>query len=229
VNFRAVVTAAQVLTMVREAVEANATHGRFYSVWSDAKDRPSELVYPCVLWDSWTGRLVEDPDTGLLHRSQLVRLLVITSVETDRTPEERDQAVNAADQAAAEIVGVMRTTWRNVVEVSNVLITTQHDEGTTLDTGVWLSFTVRSVVGMCEDGTPGVLPATNPARINLDDLADVDATTPTDGAVLKYSAALERWVLATDETGGGGWTPDTTTNPGFLTLPDGGLIPITYA
>lgn len=216
--------------MVQAAAEANATHGTFYSVWSKAKDLPSELDYPCVLWDSWTSRLVEHPDTGLLHRLQLVRLLVVTCLATDRTSAQRDAAVNAADQAATEIVGVLRTTYQDHVEVSNVLITTQHDEGTTLETGVWLSFTLRSVAGMCEDGTPGELPATNPARIALDDLADVNATDPDDGAVLKWSAALSRWVLGTDENdgGGGGWTPDTTTNPGFLTLPDGGTIPILY-
>lgn len=139
------------LQMVRACVEASSTHNTFYSIWSEAKDRLSELTYPCAIWDQWpSSRLVEDRDTGLLHRVQLVRLLLVTDVSTERTAAQRDDAVNAADAAAVEIVGLLRGTYGNEVEVSNVLITTQYDEGTVLETGVLLQFQLKSVQGICD-------------------------------------------------------------------------------
>ncbi len=88
--------------MVQAVVEAHATHNTFYSVWNEAKDRQSELTYPCVMWEGWTSRLIEDVD-GFMHRTQLVRVLIITSVATDRTPEQRDAAVEAATLHASVV------------------------------------------------------------------------------------------------------------------------------
>lgn len=183
---RTVATASQVLGAVQAVVEANATHNTFYSVWAPSKEKPSEPAYPCVFWRDWNAQMPEDGE-GMLHRVQLVRLLIVTSTETDRTAAEREAAVNAADQAAVEIVTALRATYRDSLEIGNVLITTRWDEGPALETGVFLTFTVRSIAGECEDGTPGELPAP-----------------------ISTSAF------------------DTTTNPGYLTLPDGGLIPILY-
>lgn len=129
--------------MVQAVVEAHATHNNFYSVWSNAKDRPTEPTYPAVFWDQWNARGV---DEGLgLVRIQFVRLLIITSVATDRTPTQRDEAVEAADAAAFDIA--LKLIADNGTDmIGNVQITTQFDEYTALETGVLLSFTVKGGV-----------------------------------------------------------------------------------
>lgn len=134
-------TAAEVRSMVQTVVEAHATHNTFYSIWSDVKDRPTELTYPCAIWDQWNGRMVEDSN-GFMHRVQLVRLLVITSLGTDRSPAQRDTAVEEADNAAGEFILKIKQDYP-LAEVDNVQITTQFDEYTALETGVLLSFTVK--------------------------------------------------------------------------------------
>lgn len=141
-------TVTDVRTLLKNVVEAHATHNTFYSIWSVAKDRASELEYPCVIWDQWRSRLVDDPQ-GYLHRSVLVRLLIITSVPTDRTPLERDQAVEAADNAASDIVLKIRKEYRDL-ELSNISTTTMFDEYTQLETGVLLTFTLMGD-GLCLD------------------------------------------------------------------------------
>ena len=141
-------TVTDVRTLLKNVVEAHATHNTFYSIWSVAKDRASELEYPCVIWDQWRSRLVDDPQ-GYLHRSVLIRLLIITSVPTDRTPLERDQAVEAADNAASDIVLKIREDYRDL-ELSNISTTTMFDEYTQLETGVLLTFTLMGD-GLCLD------------------------------------------------------------------------------
>ena len=122
-------------------MEAHATHNNWYSSWNKAKDLNSELNYPCVLWDQWNGRLQYD-EMEFLHRVQLVRLLIATTVATDRTPEQRDVAVEAADKAATDIV-LKLIDLLEPDQIGNVQITTQFDEYTQLLTGVLLSFTIK--------------------------------------------------------------------------------------
>jgi hypothetical protein len=225
-----VVTAAQVFEMIKAVVEAHPTFNTFYDVWAPAKERPSEMTYPCVVEEGYGARGTEDTN-GLVYRSQLVRLLVITTVATDRTAQERRQAIHAADNAAFELVASLRSAYANFIEVSNVIITTQWDENTTLETGVLLQFTVTSLGAMCEDAAPGQLPTFPSARLALDDLIDVDATNPDDGAIILFDADSSRWILGTI-SGGGGASLDTTTTPGYITIPNAlgagvtGYVPI---
>ncbi len=135
--------------MVQTVVEAHVTHNNFYSVWSNEKDRPTEPTYPAVFWDQWNARGI-DEGYGLL-RVQFVRLVIITSVATDRTPTQRDAAVEAADAAAFDIVAKLIAD-NGADAIGNVQVTTQFDEYTALETGVLLSFTVKSA-GPCLDGT----------------------------------------------------------------------------
>ena len=141
-------TATQLRELVKGVVEAHDTHNTFYSIWSDVKDRETELTYPCAIWDQWRARLTED-EFGQLHRAVLVRLLVITAVATDRTPAQRDAAVEAADIAAADFILKIRQDYPDLT-VTNVSTTTQFDEYTQLETGVLLTFTVEGE-GLCLD------------------------------------------------------------------------------
>lgn len=141
-------TATQLRELVKGVVESHATHNTFYSIWSDVKDRETELTYPCAIWDQWRSRL-EDDEFGHLRRAVLVRLLIITAVATDRTPEDRDAAVEAADNAASDYVLKLRKEYPDLL-VGNVGCTTQFDEYTQLETGVLLTFTVTGE-GMCLD------------------------------------------------------------------------------
>ena len=120
-------------------VQAHHTHKTFYSIWSDAKDRGTELTYPCAVWDSWRTWIEEDA-AGALNRSVAVRLLIVTAVATDRTPGDRDAAVEAADQAAEDYILKLRELYPDMA-ITNVATTTQFDEYTQLETGVILSFT----------------------------------------------------------------------------------------
>lgn len=120
-------------------VQAHHTHNTFYSIWSDAKDRETELTYPCAVWDSWRTWIEEDA-AGALNRSVAVRLLIVTAVATDRTPGDRDAAVEAADQAAEDYILKLRELYPDMA-ITNVATTTQFDEYTQLETGVILSFT----------------------------------------------------------------------------------------
>jgi hypothetical protein len=40
---------ADIRDAVKAVVEAHTTWSNFYSIWSPAKDRPSELTYPCAV------------------------------------------------------------------------------------------------------------------------------------------------------------------------------------
>jgi len=152
------VTATQLRELVKGVVESHATHNTFYSIWSDVKDRETELTYPCAIWDQWRARLTED-EFGQLHRAILVRLLIVTAVATDRQPIARDTAVEAADNAAADYVLKIRQDYPDLV-ITNVSTTTQFDEYTQLETGVLLTMTVEGE-GLCldsdhfEPGIPG--------------------------------------------------------------------------
>lgn len=141
-------TASQLREIIKGVVESHATHNTFYSIWSDVKDRETELTYPCAIWDQWRSRL-EDDEFGHLRRAVLVRLLIITAVATDRTPADRDAAVEAADNAASDIVLKIREEYRDL-ELSNISTTTMFDEYTQLETGVLLTFTVTTD-GLCLD------------------------------------------------------------------------------
>lgn len=151
-------TATQLRELVKGVVESHATHNTFYSIWSDVKDRETELTYPCAIWDQWRARLTED-EFGQLHRAILVRLLIVTAVATDRQPIARDTAVEAADNAAADYVLKIRQDYPDLV-ITNVSTTTQFDEYTQLETGVLLTMTVEGE-GLCldsdhfEPGIPG--------------------------------------------------------------------------
>lgn len=133
----ATVTAATVRAAVKAASDALGTH-TWYSVWSPAKDRDTNLVYPCVMWKDWTSRHPEDA-LGLLQHVQLVQLLVCATVDSDRSAAERDAAVEASHAAAIQIVQGLRAAGE--LAIGNVSITTQWDEFTTLETGVILTFT----------------------------------------------------------------------------------------
>lgn len=136
------VTATEARTIIQAVVEGHATHNTFYSIWNEVKDRDSEPVFPFVAWDQWRSNLVEDVN-GFIVRVLTVRLAIITSVNTDRTPAQRDAAVEAADNAAADYILALRASpyeW----ELSNISTSTFYDEKTQLDTGVVLTFTVTT-------------------------------------------------------------------------------------
>lgn len=134
-------TVADVRTLLKTVVEAHATHNTFYSIWSVAKDRESELTYPCVIYDRFRTRLVDD-ENEFTHRVALVRLLIVTSVETERTPEERDEAAEAADNAAADIILKIKEDYRDL-KVKDVATVAVFDDGSQLETGVLLTFTLE--------------------------------------------------------------------------------------
>jgi len=130
-------------------VASHATHNTFYSIWSDAKERPTVPTYPFVAWEHWRSRLDEDPNGYLMRRVQ-VRLLIVTSVGTGRTSQDRDDAVEAADNAAADIILALKAAPYEF-DIDNVSTTTVIDEKTQLDTGVILTFTVNTDA-ICLDG-----------------------------------------------------------------------------
>lgn len=135
----ATITAASVRTAVQTAVEAHGTHNNWYSIWSAAKDRDSVLAYPAVCWDQWTSKHPEDV-SGFLQHQQLVTLVICQSVDSDRTPAERDSAVEACHAAAMDIIQELRTNAD--FTVGNIACTSQFDEFGALETGVVLLFTV---------------------------------------------------------------------------------------
>lgn len=198
------VTAAQILVMIQTVVEAHPTHNNFYSIWSPAKDANSEPVYPCVIEHRYIGRVIEDPNLGTMHRSQLVQLLVVTSVATDRTVAQRAAAVHAADSAAIDIVMGLKQGYRDFIEVTNVTMTPEWDERTTMETGVLLTFTVKSIEGACVDPSSETLPTIVPASFTLGDLTDVDTTGVATGNALLFDGT--NWGPGTVSGGGGGVT-----------------------
>jgi len=136
-------------TALATVVASHATHNTFYSIWSDAKERPTVPTYPFVAWEHWRSRLDEDPNGYLMRRVQ-VRLLIVTSVGTGRTSQDRDDAVEAADNAAADIILALKAAPYEF-DIDNVSTTTVIDEKTQLDTGVILTFTVNTDA-ICLDG-----------------------------------------------------------------------------
>lgn len=137
-------------TAIAAVVASHATHNTFYSIWSDPKERPSEPVFPFVAWEQWRARLDEDPN-GYLIRLVQVRLLIVTDVATDRLASDRDDAVEAADNAAADIILALKADpykWT----IDNISTSTLWDEKTQLDTGVVLTFTVTTDA-LCYDDT----------------------------------------------------------------------------
>lgn len=201
-------SAAQIYTMIQTVVEGHATHNTFYSIWNPAKDDPSQVQYPCVIEHRYIGKVVENTDLGIRYRSQLVQLLVITTVSTERTVAQRAAAVHAADTAALEIALALEATYKDFVKVSGLSITPEWDEGRHLQTGVMLTFTVTDLDGICVDAEPGELPTIAPASFILDDLTDVDAPSPTDGQLLAWSDAEQQWVPVDPSSGGGGGVTD---------------------
>ncbi len=190
-------TASQLREIIKGVVESHATHNTFYSIWSDVKDRETELNYPCAIWDQWRSRL-EDDEFGHLRRAVLVRLLIITAVATDRTPADRDAAVEAADNAASDYVLKLRKEYPDLL-VGNVGCTTQFDEYTQLETGVLLTFTVTGE-GMCLDEDTFNPPADCPTLCEL--LASAEWAT--------VKACLTPEALEDAETDLGGECPDAT-------------------
>ena len=166
----------------------------FYSVWNEVKDKPSELDYPCAVWDQWTSRLSKDP-SGFLHRVQLVRLLVLASAPTQRTPLVRDQLVEAADKSAGNIVALINE--QDIEMVDNVVITTMFDDGSQLETGVLLQFTIKDPNAVCPntDGADIVIPTEGCAAVRTCD-------PPQDGDVLTHVGGVTVW--APPSGGGGG-------------------------
>lgn len=136
-------------TALATVVASHATHNTFYSIWSDVKERPTKPTYPFVAWEQWRSRLDEDPNGYLMRRVQ-VRLLIVTSVGTGRTSQDRDDAVEAADNAAADIILALKAAPYEF-DIDNVSTTTVIDEKTQLDTGVILTFTVNTDA-ICLDG-----------------------------------------------------------------------------
>lgn len=133
----ATITAADVLSTVQAAVEAHVTHNTFYSIWNVAKDRPSELDYPCAIWLQWPAQHPKDARGVRMHH-QVCGLLVVTSVDSDRTAAERDAAVNESHRSALDIVQKIEET----MEVDNVSGSTVFDEFTAFETGFLIRFTV---------------------------------------------------------------------------------------
>ena len=196
------VTSTQVREMVKAMVEAHATHNTFYSIRNAAKDRPSEMAYPCAVFEDLGCSIAEDT-SGLRYRVQRVQLLVITCLPTDRNTDTRDAAIDAAERAALDIVLGLESTYREFVLVQDIRITNQADQYTTLETGVLLAFTVRDLAAACITAlSGGVLPTPTPMGLSLDDLLDVDATDPEDGDVVAFDLASGRWKLTA--MGGGG-------------------------
>lgn len=132
-------TATEIRTAVQTAVEAHVSYNNFYPDWLVVKDRPTEPDYPAVFWKQTTGRVIND-NNGI-RRTQFVQLMLLTSVATDRTPEELQLAVEAAYEAAIDIIMRLVTVLGHEV-ISDVLITTMHDEYTQLLSGVVLGFKV---------------------------------------------------------------------------------------
>jgi hypothetical protein len=143
------VKASEVRALIKSVVQAHATYNNWYSIWSVAKDQPSECDYPAVFWGQWTARLNLEAELGA-ESTQLVRLVFVDSVATDRTPEERDAASEAAHEAATQ---VMLKLWQDNAglreSIADISMTTPFDEGSALETGVLLQFTVRT--GICYD------------------------------------------------------------------------------
>ncbi len=205
-------------------MEAHATHNNWYSSWNKAKDLDSELNYPCVLWDQWNGRLQYD-EMEFLHRVQLVRLLIATTVATDRTPEQRDVAVEAADKAATDIV-LKLIDLLEPDQIGNVQITTQFDEYTQLLTGVLLSFTIKGDA-LCLDDEDF-----NPTECQTFE----ELILAESWATIKPAMTVEQLADATADLGGGPCAPlgydlhnseDTILLSGVVTDPCGGTLELT--
>lgn len=215
--------------MLKATVEAHATHNTLYSIRNNAKDKPTVSTYPCCVYFD-AGCVLEDDENGIPHRVQNIELLVITAVATDRSTDDRDAAIEAAEKAALEILVAFRETYAEWIETRAVRITTQADQYTVLETGVLCVFQVRELQGLCLDSPPGELPSPTQQGYRLDDLLDVDATTPADGDIIVYDEGSGRWILG-QQTGGGA-SLDTTTTPGYITIPNAlgagvtGYVPI---
>ena len=132
-------TAQEIRQAVQSTVEAHITHNNFHLDWLVVKDRDTEPELPGVFWKQYTGRL-QETDNGT-KRTQFVQLWVLTSVATDRTPAELQTAVEAAFEAAVDIVMRLKLDHGNEF-VENVSITTMHDEYTNLLSGVVLNMTL---------------------------------------------------------------------------------------
>lgn len=133
---------------MQAAVEAHITHNNFHLDWLVVKDRDTEPELPGVFWKQYTGRVIDD-ENGT-KRTQFVQLWVLTTVATDRTPEQLQTAVESAFEAALDIV--MRLKQEHGYEfVQNVSITTMHDEYTNLLSGVVLNMTLDAGYACYDD------------------------------------------------------------------------------
>lgn len=142
---------ADIRDALKAVVEAHATWNNWYSIWSPAKDRDSELSYPAAVWGPWRARMVED-EAGAVRRVVQCTLLVVDAVSTERTTDERDATAEAAEDAASDFILKLRQDYGRLLNISGVQVSTVHDEGTVLETGVILSFTVNVEGPICLDG-----------------------------------------------------------------------------
>lgn len=117
-----------------------------------------------------------------MHRFINVRLLVITTVSTQRTPEQRDVAAEEAEEAAKNIILKLRQDhgW----DIERVYIGTQSDEGAELETGVIVTFTVKTE-GVCLDDvfTPPSPEGCDPFAININGTPYTDVVDPCGGSI----------------------------------------------
>ncbi len=135
---------------IKTAVESHAVFNAWYSSWNDAKELPSETEEDQVVWLSWHGGR-EREKTGVAYRTQFIQLLFYRRTASDHSADARDLAVEAADNAAHDIIDLLETDGD--IEISDVNVTTRWDERSDVSSGVLLQFKLKDLSGRCLDTT----------------------------------------------------------------------------
>ena len=144
-------------------VEAHRAGLSFDSNWTAALDERMDASYPLVLWKPPTSGVVVQ-DSGYAYDTFGVDMLFLDDMDSDRTPEQRDQTYARMDTIAKQCFYRFRqlyvrdsVTYQGVVVdlgiETNPVFTAVYDEAAKMTTGVRMTVTLKNNVQTpCMDG-----------------------------------------------------------------------------
>lgn len=141
-------TAVALRDMVRTVAEAHTDGITWYSISSEATDKPTAITYPMVAWADPSTSTARDTN-GLYRRQLRVEMLVVAQTASDRTPEQEDSAHSGSEKLATDIAIEVSQLYADQLDVSDITTSTVIDRGANMETGVILRFTVSDLAGLC--------------------------------------------------------------------------------
>lgn len=163
-NLRRVITAEYLRDMIGDAVGKFKLDPplAFYTIDNPALDKSSNPQFPAVVWRKPDERKTRNQDGGF-HKQFIIDMLVVDSVNSDRSTNQSDRAHSRAAAWADEIHGYLfttyerdRTVFRNEtpdIEIGDLALTKRIDEHTELETGVRMLFVITDKAQYCSTGS----------------------------------------------------------------------------